>query len=129
MNLLKFLISALVFVAIQANATTAVLCGNPELVDENDNNAIVHLIFDNPDSRSADEVRAFSKGKEIKIQSVAEVEQTVFIKLAANKGVLRLGSEYIDESTCENYSEDTFSMIHMGGSKKKVVESCRCFQD
>ncbi|OFZ28933.1 MAG: hypothetical protein A2622_12605 [Bdellovibrionales bacterium RIFCSPHIGHO2_01_FULL_40_29] len=129
MNTLKVLILILSFIAIQANATTAVLCGDLTQVDENDNKASLHLIFYNPNSRSPDEVRAYSMGNGLVIQSVNEAQQKISIKLEDNKGVIQLDAQYIDPSNCENYSEDTFSMELVAETSKTIVNSCRCFQD
>lgn len=125
---MKTLILILSFVAIHANATTAVLCGNPDQVDQDNDKATMHLIFDNSDSRSPGEVRAYSKGHELVIQSVSEARQKISIKLQGNGGTLQLGSKYIDPAQCENYSEDTFLMELVRGTKKTIIKSCRCFQ-
>lgn len=126
---MKYVILVLSLVVIQANATTAILCGNPEQVDEDNNKASLHLIFDNSDSRHPEEIRAFSQGKELVIQSVSEVAQKISIELNGVNSSIELAARYIDPSRCENYSERTFSIKRIFGVKKAVIDYCRCFQD
>ncbi|HEY1079018.1 MAG TPA: hypothetical protein VGE46_02940 [Bdellovibrio sp.] len=128
MNAFKLLVLSLSFVSIQAQATTAILCGDLEKIEDNDNAAIVHLIFESPEDIHND-LRVFSKGKPVKYTSAKADGQTVTIELAKGKGTLKFATEDADYSNCQGDDEDIFAMEHIVGVKKNIIKDCRCWQD
>ncbi len=115
--------------SVQAYATTAVLCGNPEIVDEDESRALLHLIFDNSTSREPNQIRLYSKGKEFEINFVNEKVGVISLALKNTDSVVQISSNFIDSSNCENYSEETFQINVISKNKKSFIEQCRCFQD
>lgn len=114
---------------LHANATTAILCGDPDKVDVDNNLATLHLILDGSDSRTPEEIEAYSKGRELSIDSVSLNGDILLIQLDKKNGSLLLDSKYIDESSCEFFSEKVFTIQQVRGSKVSLIEQCRCFQD
>jgi len=126
----KILIAATLTLSFNIYATTAILCGPPEEIDQDENNAILHLIFDNYDSKTKDEIRVFSKGEELVIKTVGSKKNMINLKIGKNMGTIAIDSDYIDESVCEDYSYDkTFNINWIKKSNTVQVENCRCFQD
>lgn len=127
MNAFKFVVLALSFVSLQAHATTAVLCGDLEKIEESDDEAVVHLIFEDLESISKD-LRMYSKGKTVKFKSVSVTPQTVTIELKDGRSVLRFPAKSVDYSYCQGEEEDRFVMEHINGAKKTVIKDCQCWQ-
>lgn len=128
MNAFKLIILVLNFFTAQAHATTAILCGDLKKIEDNDNAAIVHLIFESPEDIQTD-LRVFSKGKPIKHTSAQADAQQMTIELAKGKGTLQFATEDADYGNCQGDPEDVFTIEHIVGRKKAFIKDCRCWQD
>ncbi|MCM2322008.1 MAG: hypothetical protein NDJ90_01970 [Oligoflexia bacterium] len=110
-----------------AYATTAVLCGDPARVDEDNDTAAVWLIFGNPDSRSSDEITVTFKGKEASVTAVKVDAGKVTIDVVRPKATVILEERFIDYVACDG--ESLFSLQLVSGTRTKTVDECRCFSD
>lgn len=108
-------------------ATTAILCGDANKVDQNNNLASVWLIFDNEDSRSSAEVQALFKGHESKILDINEQSGKIYISFVKPEWILVLDKNNIESSSCDG--ESLFSLKLNLKSTSKTIKNCRCFAD
>lgn len=110
-----------------AQATTAVLCGDPALVDEDNDRASVWLILENSDSRSADETQAIFFGKEARVASVSVQNSQISIRTTKPSRAVVVSEADIDSSVCDG--ETLFSVQINSAKTRKSIGSCRCFED
>lgn len=108
-------------------ATTAVLCGDVEKVDQNNKYASVHLILDQEESRTPDEISAAFYGKESKVEAVSEKQGLVYIQTLKPARVIVLNKESVDYSSCDGESMFSVRVIQNGATS--TVNDCRCFAD
>lgn len=119
-------ISTLLF-SFSVLATTAVLCGDAEDVDQNDKYASVHLILDRQESRKPNEISAAFYGKESKVEAVSEKQGFVFIKTLKPTQVIILNKKSVNYSSCDG--ESIFSIQVVKDGSTFMVDECRCFAD
>lgn len=126
-----FLITVLMLLSLQSQATTAIMCGNPEVVDEDNAKATVHIILDNSDSGDPSEISLAMSGKSKLISNIETTDSELEISLGKSKNVksLVIEKKYYNPESCELYSEDTFNIHMKSNNHIKTIENCRCFQD
>ncbi len=115
------------FLSLSANATTAVLCGDPALVDENNDNADVWLILMNSDSQVPEEVDVTYLGKEAKTVAVKSKGGILTVQTSKPIRVVRLNEANIDSSVCDG--ERLFSVDVESAEATENFGNCRCFED
>lgn len=120
-------VASFCFLSPSANATTAVLCGDPALVDENNNSASVWLILLNSDSRSVDEIEATFLGKEARVVATSARNGQIFIQTAKPSRTVVVSEADIDSSVCDG--ETLFSVQMDSTTTQESIGSCRCFED
>ena len=120
-------VASFCFLSLSANATTAVLCGDPALVDENNNSANVWLILENSDSRSAEEIQATFLGKEARVVATSARNGQLFIQTAKPSRTVVVSEADIDSSVCDG--ETLFSVQVDSTTTQESIDSCRCFED
>lgn len=120
-------VASFCFLSVSAQATTAVLCGDPALVDENNNSASVWLILENTDSRSAEEIQATFLGKEARVVATSARNGQIFIQTAKPSRAVVLSEADIDSSVCDG--ETLFSVQVDSTTIQESIDSCRCFED
>lgn len=117
---MKVLALCSLFLSLNAFATTAVLCGDPETVDANENLASVHLIFEHPDNEIIEDLRVSFRGQEATVKRVKTTESGYTIETKSPKARLELKRS--DVSYCD--SEELFSLK----LNTKTLKDCRCFE-
>ncbi len=108
-------------------ATTAVLCGDAEKVDADNSLASVHLIFDQEESRTPDELRTIFYGVETKVSSATEKQGQIFIQTSRPKKTIILNKESIEYTSCN--PELNFSLKILQNGVSSIIKNCRCFAD
>lgn len=114
-----FIFLSLVF-SINSFATTAVLCGDPEVVDANEKKATIHMIFEHPDYEVIEDLRVYFRGVSISVEPEVKSGEVYEIRTKFPNTLIEVNRE--DISYCE--SETLFTIKRDG----KTVESCRCFE-
>ena len=110
-------------------ATTAVLCGDAARVDKNNKYASVHLVLDQEESRTPDEISAAFYGKESKVASVGEKQGLLYIQTLKPSRVIILNKKSIASLSLSCEGESTFSIRVVQNGVTSTVNDCRCFAD
>jgi hypothetical protein len=108
-------------------ATTAILCGDVLKVDQNNKYASVHLVFDQEESRSPDEISVAYYGKESKIASVIEKQGRINIQTLTPTRVVVVNKKNIESSSCDG--ETNFTVKVVQNEVTSSMYNCRCFVD
>ena len=117
---MKVLALCLLFLSLNAFATTAVLCGDPETVDANENRAAVHLIFEHPDNEIIEDLRVSFGGHDAPVTKVKTTESGYTIETKSPKSRLEIKRDNV--SFCESETLFTLRM------NRKIIKDCRCFE-
>ena len=126
--MLKFLSGICVLlVGIQSFATTAVLCGNEEAVDADNDQALVWLILSNFDTTTKTEVDVTYSGKDAQVTAISRKSGVLSITTTNPTSRLILKEADIDPAHCE--SETPFSVKVETSRTLESIGECRCFQD
>ncbi len=108
-------------------ATTAVLCGDTSRVDQNNKYASVHLVLDQEESRTPDEISAAYFGKESKVAAVSEKVGLIYIQTLKPNRIVVLNKKSIGSLSCDG--ESMFSVQLVENVATSTVNNCRCFAD
>lgn len=108
-------------------ATTAILCGEAEIVDADNDEASVWVILDNPDSASPDEVRVDFYGKSAEVMAVNRSEGKLTIGTSKPSKTLIFNEEDVDDIACDG--DINFSMTLDSKDSSESINDCRCFAD
>jgi len=108
-------------------ATTAILCGDAGKVDQNNKYASVHLVLDQEESRTPDEISAAFYGKESKVAAVSEKQGLVYIQTLKPSRIIVFNKKVVDASSCDG--ESMFSVRVVQNGVTSTVNDCRCFAD
>lgn len=117
---MKVLALCSLFLSLNAFATTAVLCGDPEGVDANEASATVHLIFEHPENEIIEDLRVSFKGQDATVTKVKTTESGYTIETKSPKARLEIKRD--DVSFCESETLFTLRM------NRKTIKDCRCFE-
>ena len=123
-----FMITALslCLLTVSAHATTAVLCGDPELVDENNDRADVWLIFESGSPYLGDYSAVFL-GREATVVSTSVKNGQFSIQTQKPSHTVTLSEADIDSSVCDG--ERLFPVQLESPSALESFGNCRCFED
>lgn len=108
-------------------ATTAILCGDAEMVDEDNDKAAVWVILDNSDSASVDEIRVDFYGKSAEVTAVNRSEGKLNIGTTKPSRTLVFNEEDVDDIACDG--DISFSMTLENKDSSESINDCRCFAD
>jgi hypothetical protein len=108
-------------------ATTAVLCGDSAKVDQDNKFASVHLVLDQEESRTPNEISAAFYGKESKVASVSEKQARVYIQTLKPARLVVLDKKSIESLSCDGESAFSIQVVQSGITS--AVNDCRCFAD
>ena len=129
---MKKIFSALLIfmLCLPALATTAILCGNPEVVDEDNNKASVWIIMDRVNPSSLEEVSVTYKGKEATTARVTKNPTSIVIRTTAPDSLVTITKNDIKSVNCEG-DDRLFTIRHKPNlnMSDRIVTQCRCFQD
>ncbi len=107
--------------------TTAILCGNEQAVDEDNNQALVWVILGNSDSTSKDEIEVTFSGKDAVIKSASRKNGLLTINTSKPTNTVVINESDIDPANCE--SGNHFSVTVESANTLESIGECRCFQD
>ena len=123
----NLIVSSIFLTSLQSFATTAVLCGNEEAVDADNDQALVWLILENFGSTSKDQVQVAYSGKDAQVKTVTSKDGVLSITTSKPTSKLSINESDINPARCELGSN--FSVTVETSTALESIGECRCFQD
>ena len=125
-------ILALTFFALSlpAFATTAILCGPTDQVDEDNNKASVWIIMDRENPSTPGEVSVTFKGKDATVVRVLKSSQSISIRTTAPDSLVTISNRDISSMNCQG-DDSQFTIRHKPNlnMSDRIISQCRCFAD
>lgn len=125
-----FFALSLLVLSIPSFATTAILCGSPDLVDADNNKASIWIVMDSENPTTPGEVSVTYKGKDATVVMLLESSTSIAIRTKNPDSLVTINNKDINSMNCQG--DDTlFTIRHKPNlnMSDRIVSQCRCFAD